>query len=76
MIDLQPYLDRLREDEFAAASRFVAELDRRDGGELHRRVRGLIARSEFKRKQAAPIIRVRGRAFGTGRQVPLAAYQP
>ena len=66
----------LRAEEFAAASRFVAELDRQDGGALHRRVRGLIARSEFKRKQAAPIIRVRGRAFGTGRQVPLAAFQP
>lgn len=66
----------LRAEEFAAASHFVSELDRRDGGALHRRVRGLIARSEFKRKQAAPIIRVRGRAFGTGRQVPLAANQP
>jgi len=64
----------LRPDEFAEASRFVADLDRRDGGELHRRVRLLIARSEFKRKQAAPIIRLRGRAFGTGRQVPLAAH--
>jgi hypothetical protein len=64
----------LREDEFEAASRFVADLDRRDGGALHARVRGLIARSEFKRKQAAPIIRLRGRAFGTGRQVPLAAH--
>ncbi len=37
------------------------------------RVRGLIARSEYKRRMAAPIIRVRPRAFGAGRQIPISA---
>ena len=37
------------------------------------RVRGLIARNEYKRRQAPPIIRVRSRAFGSGRQMPIAA---
>lgn len=39
------------------------------------RVKGLIARSEYKRKQAAPVVRVRGRAFGSGRQIPISAKQ-
>jgi NAD+ synthase (glutamine-hydrolysing) len=37
------------------------------------RVRGMIARNEYKRRQAPPIIRVRARAFGSGRQMPIAA---
>ena len=37
------------------------------------RVRGMIARNEYKRRQAPPIIRVRSRAFGSGRQMPIAA---
>ncbi|OZI56656.1 NAD+ synthase [Bordetella genomosp. 4] len=39
------------------------------------KVQRLIARSEYKRRQAPPIIRVRARAFGTGRQVPITARQ-
>lgn len=39
------------------------------------KVQRLIARSEYKRRQAPPIIRVRARAFGTGRQVPITAKQ-
>lgn len=38
-----------------------------------KRVRFLLGRSEYKRRQAPPIIRVRPRAFGAGRQIPLAA---
>jgi hypothetical protein len=33
----------------------------------------MIARNEYKRRQAAPILRVRARAFGSGRQMPIAA---
>ena len=33
----------------------------------------LLATSEHKRHQAAPILRVRAIAFGRGRQVPIAA---
>lgn len=39
------------------------------------RVKRLIAKSEFKRRQTPPGIRVRGKAFGSGRQVPVAAIQ-
>lgn len=41
--------------------------------QLMKRIRGMVARTEYKRRQAAPILRVRARAFGNGRQVPIAA---
>lgn len=44
-----------------------------EGHALIARVRRMIAASEYKRRQAPPIIRVRSRAFGTGRQMPIAA---
>ncbi len=44
-----------------------------DGSALIRRIKGMIARNEYKRRQAPPILRVRSRAFGSGRQVPIAA---
>ncbi len=37
-----------------------------------RRVRGLLDRNEYKRRQAPPILRVTSRAFGSGRRLPLA----
>ena len=45
------------------------------GRALVERVRGMVARNEYKhkRRQAPPIIRVRARAFGSGRQMPIAA---
>lgn len=45
------------------------------GAETIAKVQRLIARSEYKRRQAPPIIRLRARAFGTGRQLPIAARQ-
>ena len=39
---------------------------------LVRRVAGLLARSEYKRWQTAPVLRVTPKAFGTGRRIPLA----
>lgn len=44
-----------------------------DGEALFQRIRRLIARNEYKRRQAPHIVRVRARAFGTGRQMPIAA---
>jgi len=65
---------RLAPAELAHASEFVAGLRATPEGEaLVLRVRGLIARNEYKRRQAPPIIRVRSRAFGSGRQMPIAA---
>jgi len=65
---------RLAPAELARATEFVAQLRTTPEGEaLVLRVRGLIARNEYKRRQAPPIIRVRSRAFGSGRQMPIAA---
>jgi hypothetical protein len=36
------------------------------------RIRRMVDNAEFKRKQAPPIIRVHQRAFGFGRQLPIA----
>jgi NH3-dependent NAD+ synthetase len=61
--------ERLAPAEHAEASAFVAQLRATpDGAALVERVRGMIARNEYKRRQAPPIIRVRARAFGTGRR--------
>ncbi|MDY7010200.1 MAG: NAD+ synthase [Planctomycetota bacterium] len=37
-----------------------------------RRVVNMVASAEYKRRQAAPVLRVTGRAFGTGRRMPIA----
>lgn len=64
----------LAKAEFDAASAFVARLQANgEGRALIDRVRRMVARNEYKRRQAPPIIRVRARAFGTGRQMPIAA---
>lgn len=65
---------RLATWEFARATAFVDRLTATpDGAALVHKVRMLIARNEYKRRQSPPIIRVRARAFGTGRQMPIAA---
>jgi len=45
----------------------------KDGHALISRVRQMMARSEYKRRQAPPLLRLRARAFGQGRQMPIAA---
>ncbi|MBV8658704.1 MAG: NAD+ synthase [Burkholderiales bacterium] len=65
--------ERLRPAEYAHAKAFVDGLQAAGDGALIERIVGLVARAEFKRRQAPPIIRVRNRAFGTGRQMPIAA---
>ncbi|NRF72042.1 NAD+ synthase [Aquincola sp. S2] len=66
--------ERLAAHERAGAEAFVAKLrGTADGAALIQRVRGMIARNEYKRRQSPPIIRVRSRAFGFGRQMPIAA---
>ena len=44
------------------------------GRALIARIKRMIARNEYKRRQAPPILRLRGRAFGSGRQMPIAAH--
>jgi NAD+ synthetase len=41
--------------------------------ELARQVHRLLRRAEFKRRQAAPLLKVSGRAFGGGWRMPIAA---
>ena len=66
--------DRLAPAEYDAARAFVQQLEQGDdGGALVQRVRMMVARNEYKRRQAPPIVRVRARAFGSGRQMPIAA---
>ncbi|MFN9661728.1 MAG: NAD+ synthase [Cyanobacteriota bacterium] len=40
---------------------------------LVERVTGLVRRAEFKRRQAPPVLKVSGRAFGSGWRMPIAA---
>lgn len=47
-----------------------------EGRALIEKVARMIQRSEYKRRQAPPLIRLRARAFGQGRQTPIAAVFP
>ena len=68
---------RLPAAESAQALTLVDQLRETDEGRaLVTRILGMVARNEYKRRQAAPIIRVRSRAFGSGRQLPIAAHYP
>src|SRR5512135_1678581 len=64
---------RLRPAEFEQARAFVENLESSGQGGLVRNVLAMVAKAEFKRRQAPPIIRCRARAFGNGRQMPIAA---
>jgi NH3-dependent NAD+ synthetase len=73
---LPPYdvLDTIVE-EYVENSRSAEEIVRAhsfDPG-LVKRVIGMIARSEYKRQQAAPGIKITHKAFGYGRRFPIAA---
>lgn len=65
---------RLSTQEREQAQREMRRLERLpEGPALIARVKKMIARNEYKRRQAPPILRVRARAFGSGRQMPIAA---
>ena len=67
--------EHLAPAEYAASTALVQQLQQDDAGRaLLQRVRRLVAISEYKRHQAAPILRLRAVAFGRGRQMPIAAY--
>jgi len=71
---LPPYdvLDRILE-RYIVDARSVAEIaaDGFDEG-LVRRVVGMVERAEYKRRQAAPVLKVSPRAFGLGQRIPTA----
>lgn len=67
---------RLPEWEHARAEQKMAELRADPAGRATiERIQKMIARNEYKRRQAPPVLRLRGRAFGSGRQVPITAVQ-
>lgn len=55
------------EQQFAALTRDEA------GRALVEKIKKMIGRNEYKRRQAPPILRLRAVAFGNGRQMPIAA---
>ena len=63
---LEAYVERYETPEAIAQAR---QLDI----ELVRRVVKLVERSEYKRQQAAPVLKVTCKAFGMGRRFPIAA---
>ncbi len=66
--------DRLAEAERAGVALQMAQLSASEEGRaLVTRIKGMISRNEYKRRQAPPILRLRARAFGSGRQMPIAA---
>jgi NAD+ synthetase len=65
---------RLAPWEYERAQACLTETSRTpEGRALIHRIRLLVARTEYKRRQAPPILRVRFRAFGVGRQMPITA---
>ena len=66
---LDPLLKRMVED-LASPEQLVAEGADAD---LAERVHQLLRRAEFKRRQAAPALKVSARAFGSGWRMPIAA---
>jgi NAD+ synthase/NAD+ synthase (glutamine-hydrolysing) len=73
---LPPYdvLDAILED-YVEESRSAEEITRRHNfdSDLVRRVIRMVERSEYKRQQAAPGIKISAKAFGYGRRFPIAA---
>ena len=61
---LARYVEQEKDVSQIAAEGFDAE--------LVRRIARMVDRSEYKRRQGAPTLKVTGRAFGTGRRLPIA----
>ena len=66
---LDPLLKACIEQQASAEALIAAGHD----PELVRQVAGLLRRAEFKRRQAAPSLKVSGRAFGSGWRMPIAS---
>jgi NAD+ synthetase len=66
---LDPLLEALVEQRRSPEQLGAAGHD----GALAERVMGLLRRAEFKRRQAAPVLKVSGQAFGSGWRMPIAA---
>jgi NAD+ synthetase len=66
---LDPLLRALIEEQRSPEELIAAGAD----PALAERVQGLLRRAEFKRRQAAPLLKVSQRAFGSGWRMPIAA---
>jgi NAD+ synthetase len=66
---------RLSHDERDEADAAIDKLIESDNLGLVARIKKMIARNEYKRRQSPPVARVRARAFGSGRQIPIASIQ-
>ena len=68
-----PYLDRLLQrfiEEHASPEELIAS---GEPSEAVQRIWRLLKRSEFKRRQAAPVLKLSARSFGCGWRMPIAA---
>ena len=68
-----PYLDRLLQrfiEEHASPEELIASGEPSDAVQ---RIWRLLKRSEFKRRQAAPVLKLSARSFGCGWRMPIAA---
>jgi NAD+ synthase (glutamine-hydrolysing) len=63
---------QLSKPEYQRVKSYVDQLNETNRGLVDKIVK-MIARNEYKRFQAPLIIRIRARAFGNGRQMPIAA---
>ena len=66
---LDPLLRALIEEQRSPEELIAAGCDAAQANRIH----GLLRRAEFKRRQAAPLLKVSGRAFGSGWRMPIAA---
>ncbi|MBS0289952.1 MAG: NAD+ synthase [Proteobacteria bacterium] len=64
--------DLLTHEEYQQYKKLIANLS----PQLIQRIHKMVDSAEFKRRQSAPIVRVQRRAFGYGRQLPIAATYP
>ena len=67
---LEAYVER-----YCSAEQILAECTKQGSGvdlALIRRVLSLVERSEYKRQQAAPVLKVTRKSFGNGRRFPIA----
>jgi NAD+ synthase (glutamine-hydrolysing) len=63
---------QLSKTEYQRVKSYVDQINETNQG-LVNKITKMIARNEYKRFQAPLIIRIRARAFGNGRQMPIAA---
>jgi NH3-dependent NAD+ synthetase len=66
---LDSVLHRYVEQDQSVDQMVAAGIDRKVVEEVVR----MVDSTEYKRKQAAPVLKVTGRAFGSGRRLPIAA---